>query len=48
MLDLKRWGIAKAVMITHGRSFQDKHLLYPIPQLEIDAFARTLTQNPGY
>ena len=48
MLDLKRWGIAKAVLTAHGKSFQDKHLLYPIPQGEIDASAGTLTQNAGY
>ena len=47
MLDLKRWGIAKAVMTAHGKNFQDKHNLYPIPQGEIDASAGTLTQNPG-
>jgi len=48
MLDLKRWGIAKAVLIAHGKAFQDKHYLYPIPQGEIDASAGTLTQNSGY
>jgi hypothetical protein len=48
MLDLKRWGTAKAVMIAQGKAFQDKHYLYPIPQGEIDASAGTLTQNPGY
>lgn len=48
MLDLKRWGIAKAVMTAHGKNFQDKHMLYPIPQSEIDASAGTLTQNTGY
>jgi hypothetical protein len=48
MLDLKRWGIAKEVMTAHGKNFQDKHMLYPIPQSEIDASAGTLTQNPGY
>jgi hypothetical protein len=48
MLDLKRWGIAKEVMIAHGKNFQDKHYLYPIPQRERDASAGTLTQNPGY
>jgi starch-binding outer membrane protein, SusD/RagB family len=48
MLDLKRWKIAKAVMTAHGKNFQDKHYLYPIPQTEIDASAGTLTQNPGY
>jgi hypothetical protein len=48
MLDLKRWGIAKEVMTAHGKNFQDKHMLYPIPQSEIDRSAGTLTQNPGY
>jgi hypothetical protein len=48
MLDLKRWGIAKAVMTALGKNFQDKHMLYPIPQSEIDASAGTLTQNTGY
>lgn len=48
MLDLKRWGIAKAVMTAHGKNFQDKHMLYPIPQSEIDASAGLLTQNTGY
>jgi hypothetical protein len=48
MLDLKRWGIAKTVLTAHGKNFQDKHMLYPIPQGEIDASAGTLTQNPGY
>jgi starch-binding outer membrane protein, SusD/RagB family len=48
MLDLKRWGIAKQVMTAHGKNFQDKHMLYPIPQSEIDASAGTLTQNAGY
>lgn len=47
MLDLKRWGIAKTVMTAHGKNFQDKHMLYPIPQSEIDASASLLTQNPG-
>lgn len=48
MLDLKRWGIAKTVMTAHGKIFQDKHMLYPIPQSEIDVSAGTLTQNTGY
>ena len=48
MLDLKRWGIAKTVMTANGKNFQDKHLLYPIPQSEIDASAGLLVQNPGY
>jgi hypothetical protein len=48
MLDLKRWGIAKAVLTAHGKNFLDRHYLYPIPQSEIDASAGTLVPNPGY
>lgn len=48
MLDLKRWGIAQQVMQAHGKNFQPRHMLYPIPQSEIDASAGTLTQNEGY
>jgi hypothetical protein len=48
LLDLKRWGIAKAVLTAHGKSYQDKHNLYPIPQGEIDASAGTLVQNAGF
>lgn len=48
MLDLKRWGIAQQVLTAHGKNFQEKHMLYPIPQSEIDASAGTLTQNSGY
>lgn len=48
MMDLKRWGLAKAVLTSLGKNFQDKHYLYPIPQSEIDASAGTLSQNPGY
>ncbi len=48
LLDLKRWGIAKEVLNAQGINFKDKHILYPIPQSEIDASAGTLTQNPGY
>lgn len=46
--DLKRWGIAKQVLTAHGKMFQDKHMLYPIPQSERDASAGQLTQNTGY
>ncbi|MEP6746700.1 MAG: RagB/SusD family nutrient uptake outer membrane protein [Bacteroidota bacterium] len=48
MGDLKRWGMAKAVMTAQGKNFQDKYYLYPIPQSEIDASAGTLKQNTGY
>jgi hypothetical protein len=46
--DLKRWGIAKTVLAAQGKNFEDRHYLYPIPQGEIDATAKRLTQNPGY
>jgi starch-binding outer membrane protein, SusD/RagB family len=45
LLDLKRWGIAQQVLQAHGKNFQPKHMLYPIPQSEIDASAGLLTQN---
>lgn len=48
MADLKRWGIVKEVMKAHGKNFQDKNMLYLIPQSEIDKTAGKLTQNPGY
>ena len=48
LLDLKRWGIAKTVLNNAGINFQEKHMLYPIPQSELDASAGTLTQNSGY
>lgn len=44
-LDLKRWKTAKAFLNGLGRNFQDKHYLYPIPQLEIDRSGGTMPQN---
>jgi len=46
--DLRRWGIAKAVLTALGKNFQDRNYLYPIPQSEIDKSGGTITQNPGY
>ncbi|MCF4101395.1 RagB/SusD family nutrient uptake outer membrane protein [Gillisia sp. M10.2A] len=46
--DLKRWGVAKTVLTSLGRNFQDHHYLYPIPQGDIDKSGGTITQNPGY
>ncbi|NMH26899.1 RagB/SusD family nutrient uptake outer membrane protein [Flavobacterium silvaticum] len=48
LLDLKRWGIAQQVLDGQGINFQEKHMLYPIPQSDVNATAGTLTQNPGY
>ena len=46
--DLKRWSLAKSVLIAVGKNFQDRNYLYPIPQSEIDKSGGTITQNPGY
>ena len=46
--DLKRWGIARQVLVAIGKNFQDRHYLYPIPQGEIDKSGGSITQNPGY
>jgi hypothetical protein len=46
--DLKRWGIAKQVLTALGKNFQDRNMLYPIPQGEIDKSGGSITQNPGY
>lgn len=46
--DLKRWGIAKQVLTALGKNFQDRNMLYPIPQGEIDKSGGSITQNTGY
>lgn len=46
--DLKRWGIAKSFLTGLGKNFQDKNMVYPIPQGEIDKSGGSITQNPGY
>lgn len=46
--DLKRWGMAKEVLKSLGKNFQDNNYFYPIPQGEIDKSGGTITQNPGY
>jgi hypothetical protein len=46
--DLKRWSLAKSVLIAVGKNFQDRNYLYPIPQSEIDKSGGSITQNPGY
>ena len=46
--DLKRWGIAKAVLTALGKNFQDRNYVYPIPQGEIDKSGGSITQNAGY
>src|SRR5690606_20857879 len=46
--DLKRWGIAKGVLNALGKSFEDKHYLYPVPQADRDRSGGSITQNPHY
>lgn len=46
--DLKRWNIAKQTLTAMGKSFTDKHQLYPIPQAEVDKTVGKITQNPDY
>jgi len=47
--DLLREGRAEQVMTNVGKNFvSPKHLLFPIPQVEIDLSGGTLVQNPGY
>lgn len=47
--DLVRWGIAQEVLHAAGKtSYQAKHALLPIPQVEIDKSDGVLIQNPDY
>ncbi len=47
--DLLRQGRAEQVMKAVGKNFvSPKHLLFPIPQVEIDLSAGVLSQNEGY
>ena len=46
--DLKRWSIAKSFLTGLGKNFQDKNMIYPIPQGEIDKSGGSITQNPDY
>ncbi|MDP2059452.1 MAG: RagB/SusD family nutrient uptake outer membrane protein [Flavobacteriaceae bacterium] len=46
--DLKRWGIAQEFLTGLGKNFQSFHLLYPIPQRDIEKSGGLISQNPGY
>ena len=46
--DLKRWNIAKQTLLAMGKPFNDKHMLFPIPQKEVDKTVGKITQNPDY
>jgi hypothetical protein len=46
--DLKRTDRLKSTLIADGKTWDDKYYLFPIPQSEIDASNKLITQNPGY
>lgn len=46
--DLKRWNVAKQTLTALGKPFSDKHMLYPIPQAEVDKTVGKISQNQGY
>lgn len=45
--DLIRTGQAPEAMAAHGKQFQEKHLLFPIPQAQLIQTPE-MTQNPGW
>lgn len=45
--DLLRTGKIREIMLLHGKSMQDFHVLFPIPSSEL-AINNNLVQNPGY
>lgn len=47
-LDLKRTGRLKATLSAIGKTWNDKYLLFPIPQSEVDVSNGLIKQNPGY
>jgi starch-binding outer membrane protein, SusD/RagB family len=48
--DIVRWGIAQEVLHAAGKTNfnQNRDVLLPIPQVQIDLSQGILTQNPGY
>lgn len=46
--DLRRWKIAKATLTAMGKPFLDRHILFPIPQAEVDKTVGKIAQNEGY
>ncbi|WP_207491636.1 RagB/SusD family nutrient uptake outer membrane protein [Aridibaculum aurantiacum] len=48
--DIVRWGIAQQVLHAAGKTNfnQNRDVLLPIPQVQIDLSRGVLTQNPGY
>ncbi len=46
--DLKRWGLADAVLSTAKPHWKTTAALFPVPLHELDANPNLLPQNPGY
>jgi starch-binding outer membrane protein, SusD/RagB family len=48
--DLVRWGIAQSALHAAGKTnfSENRDVLLPIPQVQIDLSKNVLTQNPGY
>lgn len=46
--DLKRTNRLKTTLTSIGKTWNDRYLLFPIPQSEIDVSNGLITQNPGY
>jgi hypothetical protein len=46
--DLKRTGRLKEALTAVGKNWDDRYLLFPIPQSEIDVSNGVIKQNPGY
>jgi starch-binding outer membrane protein, SusD/RagB family len=46
--DLKRTGLLKTTLTAIGKTWNDRYLLFPIPQREIDLSNGVIKQNPGY
>lgn len=46
--DLKRTDRLKTTLIADGKNWDDRYYLFPIPQSEVDASNKLITQNPGY
>jgi hypothetical protein len=48
--DLVRWGIAQSTLNASGKPnfTNNRDVLLPIPQTQIDLSRGVLTQNPGY
>lgn len=48
--DIVRWGVSQSVFTAAGKTNfnQNRDVLLPIPQIQIDLSKGVLTQNPGY